>query len=804
MANGIWLYYTKKGNLAKIQHGQVIRQGGGFKLIFAFEDKSLILDRVLTVSFKKPGGETTPFYPVVEKITKDNIENYRLKFNKIKSTEMTYGLQDGVEYYAFSFNAPSVGITDKYGVLTVVTRVSEVVGDIDKIDLNNESGDNMPDGIADNDYNDDIVYFNGSVQLYIEPTYGKPAESSNISMTQYEALLNHINIALEEKVGKNGGHAYDLHLHGEIDAQNENTHIIVNSPRGGSEGAHDAASREYVDGSFEKSPTMVDGKLKGTTTLLGTLNAITEEASIQVKSPIFETEVTNKEYVDSKDNSLASKIATNESSISRNKTDIEYLKNDKLNAIDGNATNLTVNNKLNAENAIVTVKEIDENNSTYLQATNKGYVDKRVDDLGISKYVYSENEDKEQLKRNGSIINPKTTASNVSTSKGESVQKELDDIKKNIEDKDHFKGITDDINKKSDYDNYKPGDYCIVAVSGGEDLLYIWDEGSLEDGPNTNGKGQWVEKGALSLAKFTVNDQQMDDITRNIKVTSQHIEHQDVDGTTTVKEKLIQLDEELDSLKNNVGEGYNVINENEFYINVDERKAGIYVFPISNASRTIRYGTNKNLIIEANTSAILTIVEGNGYNAFEIMFKNGNVSRGVAYFTGTNSYLYRVVENDKLYSQDKEVALKEDLDALEETVSTISSTSLNYKGIWTSGEDYLKNDIVTYGKNLYICAKGVENSTSNPEQDTSNWVLFVQGFSGNYGDLDGTPTVDTEMSDTSTNAVQNKVIKSYIDNNTPDVSAQIETHNKDEQAHEDIRKMIEDARSLLPTVTILG
>lgn len=786
MANGIWLYYTKKGNLAKIQHGQVIRQGGGFKLIFAFEDESLILDRVLTVAFKKPGGETTPFYPVAEKITKDNIKNYREKFNKIKATEMTYGLQDGVDYYALDFNVPNVGITEKYGVLTVITKVTETVGNIDFIDKN---GDNILDEDEIKE-KDDIVYFQGSVQLYIEPTYGKPAESSNISMNQYEALLTHMNTELETKVRKDGGVARNLELQEKIEANTlPTTFIKVNDPIE----KEDVANKRYVDYSFENNPTIVNGTLEGTTTLNGVLNAVTENGSIQVKNPSLGNEVTNKNYVDTSDLNLQEQITNNDLAIDQNRNQIEDLKVSKLNATGGFATDLTILNELNAVDAIVTVKDVEDNSSS-LQASNKGYVDKRVDDLGISKYVYSENEDKEQLKRNGSIINPKTLASNVSTNKGENVQKELDDIKKLIEDKDHFKGITDDINKKNDFESYRPGDYCIVTILGQEDLLYIWDED----------KNGWVQKGAISLAEFTVNDQAMDVITRNIEVTSQHIKHEDNDGKTTVKEKLIQLDEELDSLKNNVGEGYNVINENEFYINVDERKAGIYVFPISNTSRTIRYGTNKNITIEANTSAILTIIEGNGYNAFEIMFKNGNVSRGIAYFTGTNSYLYRVVENDKLYSQDKEVALKEDLDALEETVVTIGSTTLNYRGLWVSGENYSKNDIVTYGKNLYICSQVIENSTSNPEEDTTNWILFVQGFSGNYGDLDGTPAVDTEMSDTSTNAVQNKVIKSYIDNNTPDVSAQIETHNKDEQAHEDIRKMIEDARSLLPTVTILG
>ena len=518
MANGIWLYYTKKGNLAKIQHGQVIRQGGGFKLIFAFEDESLILDRVLTVAFKKPGGETTPFYPVAEKITKDNIKNYRKKFNKTKATEMTYGLQDGMEYYALDFNVPSVGITDKYGVLTVITKVTETVGNIDHIDEDKN-------GISDNQEKDDIVYFQGSVQLYIEPTYGKPAESSNISMTQYEALLNHMNTELATKVKIDEGIARWLTLEKEITANGIGTYIKINDPI---EDNH-AASKKYVDNSFQGSPTIVDAKLEGTTTLNGVLNAVTENGSIKVKTPSLKEEVANKDYVDESDGKLQTKIDENTNKISQNFTEISSLKTSKLNVDGGEAINLTVKESLNAVSATVIVKDIDENNSNYLQASNKGYVDKRVDDLGISKYVYSENEDKEQLKRNGSIINPKTTAFNVLTADQHSVQYELDEIRRIMKDKEHFQGIKSSIDEFNDYENYEPGDYCIVAIPGEDDLLYIWDEGSTEDGPNTLGNGQWVEKGAYSMIKLTVNGQEIDDITRNIEVTSQHIKHTGVD-----------------------------------------------------------------------------------------------------------------------------------------------------------------------------------------------------------------------------------------------------------------------------------
>lgn len=219
MANGIWLYYTKKGNLAKIQHGQVIRQGGAFKLIFAFEDESIIMNKSLMVSFKKPGGEVTPFYSVAQKITEDNIKSYRIKFNKIKATEMTYGLQDGVEYCALEFEAPSVGITDKYGVLTVITKISSTQDE------------------------DDVVYFQGSVQLYIEPTFGKQPESSNISHSQYEALLKHIDEVISSKLTRIGGVGENITLKGETLVNGENDYLKINEPIE----EDNPTSKKYVD-----------------------------------------------------------------------------------------------------------------------------------------------------------------------------------------------------------------------------------------------------------------------------------------------------------------------------------------------------------------------------------------------------------------------------------------------------------------------------------------------------------------------------------------------------------------------------
>lgn len=892
MANGIWLYYTKKGNLAKIQHGQVIRQGGGFKLIFAFEDESLILDRVLTVAFKKPGGETTPFYPVAEKITKDNIKNYREKFNKIKATEMTYGLQDGVDYYALDFNVPNVGITEKYGVLTVITKVTETVGNIDFID---KDGDNILDEDEIKE-KDDIVYFQGSVQLYIEPTYGKPAESSNISMNQYEALLNHINTEIAKKVSVENGVANNITLNGLIDAQNENTHLIVNTPRKGIEGDHDAATRQYVDNSFASDPTIVNPTLKGDVNARtiyvddngdewNTYIRVNDIPSIEIEGIDMSSLVANKGYVDSEitkidnakvdyengsaknltlngdiaanipgtfikvnepeqDNHAVNKryvdrvreeVDENKESIESNRASIESLYENKLNKQDDIAKNLKLIGTTNAQEGELLVKPIDKNDSPDNAATNKGYVDARIDDLKLNKYAYSEDAHKDQLIRNGQNINPITSASNVriNTTEGTSdVQTTVDKIKSDMAYQNYFKGIKDDIKKFNDYDNYKPGDYAIVAKDNDDDLLYIWDEG----------KDDWVKKGAYSFAIKSINGQLPDSMTGDVSIDSSKVPHiLNDDGTVaySVKTKLDELENVLNGLNSTLNGSFSVVNSTDFDLRNSDLIPGIYVMPISEEERTITYKSNGSISLKERQSAVIN-VESNvsNYNSFEVFLSTGTLLKGKAYHSTDDGYANKIIENDKLYSTNKEVALKEDLDNLEDKTSkdledakteinntintfkdetndelenikndigSLDLSQLRFKGDWTSGSSYKTNDVVSIdGKHLYVCIQDVESSATRPDEDANNWRVFVKGFSGNYDDLSGTPVVDTEMSDTSENPVQNKVIKSYIDNNTPDVSTQIGTHNDDEEAHPEIRALIEEVRSLLPSVVKLG
>ena len=169
---GIWLFYSKKGNLiSKVPNGNSIRQGGTFTLIFAFEDDDYMTHKNLSVSFQKPGDKNQSVsYPLGE--------TQEVKFEKYKPNEITYGLVDGKVYnvYKYTFD-PSTGLTSKYGNLNVIARIK-------------------------NESDDDIVYYEGAVQLYIEPTFKKGEDTSLISRSESQALTDAINTKLNKVNGE--------------------------------------------------------------------------------------------------------------------------------------------------------------------------------------------------------------------------------------------------------------------------------------------------------------------------------------------------------------------------------------------------------------------------------------------------------------------------------------------------------------------------------------------------------------------------------------------------------------------------
>ena len=78
------------------------------------------------------------------------------------------------------------------------------------------------------------------------------------------------------------------------------------------------------------------------------------------------------------------------------------------------------------------------------------------------------------------------------------------------------------------------------------------------------------------------------------------------------------------------------------------------------------------------------------------------------------------------------------------------------KGDWNANTTYTGLDWVRHKGASWVC----KNTCTNIEptlENADNWQMMAR-------DGDGV-TADTAMSDTSTNAVQNKVVKSYVDNN---------------------------------------
>jgi len=52
----------------------------------------------------------------------------------------------------------------------------------------------------------------------------------------------------------------------------------------------------------------------------------------------------------------------------------------------------------------------------------------------------------------------------------------------------------------------------------------------------------------------------------------------------------------------------------------------------------------------------------------------------------------------------------------------------NDRGAWISGDDYEKDDTVTYLGNVYICISNVSGSITPPSSDTSNWSIFSNTY----------------------------------------------------------------------------
>ena len=86
------------------------------------------------------------------------------------------------------------------------------------------------------------------------------------------------------------------------------------------------------------------------------------------------------------------------------------------------------------------------------------------------------------------------------------------------------------------------------------------------------------------------------------------------------------------------------------------------------------------------------------------------------------------------------------------------------KGDWNAETTYTGLDWVRHNGAAWVC-KNTCTNVEPTEANSDNWQIIARdGQSGSV------INVDTAMSDTSENPVQNKVIKKYVDDHTPEVA----------------------------------
>ena len=84
----------------------------------------------------------------------------------------------------------------------------------------------------------------------------------------------------------------------------------------------------------------------------------------------------------------------------------------------------------------------------------------------------------------------------------------------------------------------------------------------------------------------------------------------------------------------------------------------------------------------------------------------------------------------------------------------LGKVSVTNEGDWNANTPYEINTMVRHNNATYMSLK--DSTGKEPSEDSTYWRLIAK---------DGiTPIVDSELSDTSANPVQNKIIKSALEN----------------------------------------
>lgn len=127
---------------------------------------------------------------------------------------------------------------------------------------------------------------------------------------------------------------------------------------------------------------------------------------------------------------------------------------------------------------------------------------------------------------------------------------------------------------------------------------------------------------------------------------------------------------------------------------------------------------------------------------------------------------------DKISAMDTTISGKADSSSLSTVATSWSYADLSNKPtIWSWTLTLQKNGTAidtfsanaTANKTINVTVPTKTSDLTNDSNFVASTSLATVATSGSYADLSNKPTIDTAMSDSSTNAVQNKVIKSYVD-----------------------------------------
>lgn len=101
----------------------------------------------------------------------------------------------------------------------------------------------------------------------------------------------------------------------------------------------------------------------------------------------------------------------------------------------------------------------------------------------------------------------------------------------------------------------------------------------------------------------------------------------------------------------------------------------------------------------------------------------------------------------------------------------------NYKGTWGSGNNYVKDDVVSYendgATNAYILiADTLVGSTTPPSEDPTNWNIFVSGGGSASGGIQSTTIAGSELKTTLSNLVKagHTIISLEFEDKTGDIT----------------------------------